>query len=189
MDISNLDSEKTPLQNVKQRFFALRNGALADMLRKAGSPYSIIFGLNLPQIREIAAAFGTNPELAEQLWNNQTTRESRLLAPMLIDKSTFSENDAARWLSSLNGTSEEADILSHTLLRHLPFTKSLTDSLTHSDEPIKRYIGLRLLLSSLTAYDETALQMANIELERDEALTRPVALQIVDEISYLKENR
>ena len=51
-------SDFNPLQNIKRRFFALRNGVIADTLRRAGSPFKIIFGLNLPQLAEIAAELG-----------------------------------------------------------------------------------------------------------------------------------
>ena len=33
------------MQIVKRHFFAMRNGIIADTLRRAGSPYHIIFGL------------------------------------------------------------------------------------------------------------------------------------------------
>lgn len=43
------------MQTVKRRFFAMRNGALAEQMRSRGLTYRINFGLNLPQIKEIAA--------------------------------------------------------------------------------------------------------------------------------------
>ena len=42
------------MQIIKRRFFAMRNGIIADTLRKAGLDYRMIFGLNLPQITDIA---------------------------------------------------------------------------------------------------------------------------------------
>ena len=51
-----------PMQTVKRRFFAMRNGVIADVLRKGGSPFRTIFGLNLPQIAEIAADTGKLPD-------------------------------------------------------------------------------------------------------------------------------
>ena len=89
------------MQTVKRRFFAMRNGVIADTLRSAGLPYKIIFGLNLPQIVEIAGDVPHKRELAEALWANNTTRESMLMAPMLIDPSSFSMEDARRWLDTV----------------------------------------------------------------------------------------
>ncbi len=42
------------IPEIKQRLYAMRNGVIADSLRNAGSPYRSIFGLNLPQLTEIA---------------------------------------------------------------------------------------------------------------------------------------
>ena len=55
------------MQTVKRAFFAMRNGVIADTLRRAGSPFKIIFGLNLPQISEIAARTPHTAGLAERL--------------------------------------------------------------------------------------------------------------------------
>ena len=42
------------LQQIKSRFMAMRNGIVADALRKGGMPHKVIFGLNVPQLSEIA---------------------------------------------------------------------------------------------------------------------------------------
>ena len=41
---------KEQIRQIKSDFFSLRNGEIADTLRKAGSPYKIIFGLQMPQL-------------------------------------------------------------------------------------------------------------------------------------------
>lgn len=150
-----------PMQTVKRHFFALRNGVIADTLRKAGSPFKIIFGLNLPQIAYIAAETGTSPELAEALWNNSTTRESMLLAPMLVDRTSFSEADARRWISSVPCT-EIADVLCHRLLRHCQFAWPLAESLVSSPAgEFDRYIGLRLLFNIVGQDPAKALSISS----------------------------
>lgn len=144
MEILKIDDEKTLMQNVKQRFFAFRNGVVADMLRHCGSQYKIIFGLNIPQLREIASAFGYNAELARQLWENSTTRESRLLAPMLFDPAALTLTEARELLEGLTPNAEEVDILCHSLLRHTTFARQLLDELNTSDDKWHRYTALRL---------------------------------------------
>ena len=49
------------MQTLKRRFFAMRNGLLADQMRRAGSNFRIIFGLNIIQLNEIAADYGSQP--------------------------------------------------------------------------------------------------------------------------------
>ena len=72
------------IQEIKKEFFAMRNGMLGDTLRKAGMPYAVIFGLNIPQLGEIARRAqedtAERDALARELWADTKVRESRLLA-------------------------------------------------------------------------------------------------------------
>lgn len=79
-----MDGDKSPLQAIKHRFYAMRNGIVADTLRRAGAEYRVIFGVNLPQLKEIASDIGYDAGLARELWANVSTRESVLLAPMIM---------------------------------------------------------------------------------------------------------
>ena len=88
------------MQTVKRHFFALRNGIVADTYRKAGSNFRIIFGLNLPQIVEIAKQTPRSTALADALWHNTTTRESMLLAPMIYPREEFTQELARQWAVS-----------------------------------------------------------------------------------------
>ena len=62
--------DKEVIKAIKTDFFALRNGEVASRLRKAGSPYKIIFGLLVPQLEQIAASVVHTSALAEALWKN-----------------------------------------------------------------------------------------------------------------------
>ena len=42
------------MQAVKRRFFAMRNGALAEQMKSGGADYKINFGLLLAQVADIA---------------------------------------------------------------------------------------------------------------------------------------
>ena len=42
------------MKMVKHLFMTYRNGIVADTLRKAGLPFGVIFGLQLPQLSGIA---------------------------------------------------------------------------------------------------------------------------------------
>ncbi|MDE7376526.1 MAG: hypothetical protein K2N16_06735, partial [Muribaculaceae bacterium] len=68
------------MQTLKRSMYAMRNGIVADALRKGGCPHKMVFGVNLPQLAEIARNFGKNREVAEQLWADTSTRESMMLA-------------------------------------------------------------------------------------------------------------
>lgn len=171
------------MQQVKRRFFAMRNGIIADTLRQAGSPFRIIFGLNLPQIIDIASQTPHTADLAERLWANTTTRESRLLAPMLYPREEFDIDTARRWVSSVE-TPEVADILCHRLLRHCPFATELAKELSEkTSTPIETYTALRLAFNIVSTAPETALEIAR------KLHAHPLAQAVADEANFMLETK
>lgn len=176
----------TPMQKVKRHFFAMRNGIIADTLRKGGSPFKIIFGLNLPQLTEIAEFTGQSAELADALWENGSTRESMLLAPMIYPRNKFDLDKARRWVETIP-TEEVADILCHRLLRHKDYAPLLADELCMSDSDMTRYTGLRLYFNLVAVRTPEALAAARRELDRASSKTAGIARQLFDEASFLLE--
>lgn len=179
--------EFNEMQRVKRRLFAMRNGALADSLRKSGAPYRIIFGVNLPQLVEIAGEFGKNADLAERLWQNTTTRESLLLAPMLYPASEMTIATALRWGRGVT-TAEVADVLCLKLLKYLEFADELADKLVESGDDLQRYCGLRLMMNRFPNRLEHIRSMASDELERANPLTASLAKMMIDEVDFWLEN-
>lgn len=170
------------LQQVKRRFFAMRNGIIADTLRKAGSPYSIIFGLNFPQLREIADEFSSAhnlKQLIDALWENRTTRESRLTAVLL--SAPGSSPDTVEKIIAETDEPELADLVAKRLLSpKLRHDLGLIDRLADSPRDIERYMALRLAYS-LVDDDLTrrkALEIARKEIARGSKLTSRLARQL-----------
>lgn len=186
MDISQNDPRFNDFQNVKRRFFALRNGIVADVLRKGGDPHTIIFGLTLPQLREVADATGVDNVMADVLWQNRSTRESRLLAPMIADAALVSEDRAVAMVEDVMCV-EEADILCHRLLRRLPFAVDIVDKYKDDAEPLRRYVALRLMLNLASVNPKMAKTVADVEAARNHPLTQRVAMQLADEADFLME--
>ena len=115
------------IQAIKKQFFAFRNGIIADALRKQSS-YGVIFGLQVPQIAEIARGLTPSMELADALWADENVRESRILATYLFP---IAETDLekALTLASQAKTIEEADMLAFRLLKRLPFAHDLHEAM------------------------------------------------------------
>lgn len=117
---------------------AFRNGIVADAFHKAGAPYRVVFGLQIPQLGEIARRVmdGVSAEerhnLAFKLWEDRGVRESRLLATWFFDASRLSieqwEAIAADCL-----TQEEADILCWRQLRRYAGREALTERLRQDE--------------------------------------------------------
>lgn len=166
-------------REAKQQFFALRNGLLADTLRKqCALPYKLIFGLNVIQLREIAAQAGKDAGLAKQLWADSDCRESRLLAPMVKPEPDL------QWLAEVR-TPEEADILCHASLRCHPDAETAAAEAVRSDNPMIRYAGIRLLLNLLPSSTETARKV--LESLPADTLTAGIARQLSQELEFLSE--
>lgn len=121
-----------------------RNGIVADALRKAGMPYNIIFGLQLPQLTQIARSFNPDLSLAKELWKDKNVRESRLLACYLFPKDEVTEELALELAESVR-TFEEADILCFRLLRYFPFAQQLASRLISSEHRNVAYCGEALI--------------------------------------------
>ncbi|MBD5225483.1 MAG: hypothetical protein HDS68_05890 [Bacteroidales bacterium] len=182
------------MQQIKRRFFAMRNGMLADQMRRNGLDYRVNFGLNIPQIKEIATdtlssglTSAEQLELANALWENINTRESRLLAPMLFPADIMSDELALKWLSEAQ-TTEISDHLCHSLLRKLPFASEVAKTLIHTANAtdMQRYSALRLLLNLVAIGKESPLPLKDIATESLSChMTRPVARQLLDEIEFI----
>lgn len=131
------------IRSIKSRFFALRNGILADQLRQAGVKSKTIFGLNVPQLAEIARSLTPSDSLAEALWADRDVRESRILACYLFPKENV-DIDRARTLIADVTSPEEADMLCFRLLKHLPFAPALAEEYAPSDSPLQSYLARSL---------------------------------------------
>lgn len=121
------------LKDIKKEFFAMRNGIVADVLRKGGEPYKVIFGLQIPQIAAIAKALPRSMELAEALWNDSDVRESRILATYLFPPSLVDISLAERLVAEAV-CAEEADMLSFRLFRNLEFAPQLLERIIDNPE-------------------------------------------------------
>lgn len=172
------------LRDIKQQFYTYRNGMLSDRLRSSGDCHSVIFGLNLPQIVDIAKNIGQDKALAEQLWANNTTRESRLLAPMIYPVADFTVETAKIWVESLENT-EVVDVLCHRLMRKADYAEPLYKEYVEADSDILRYFALRLALNLIIIGRLTDMEALHIiaekERQRNCKLTQAVVASILEE--------
>lgn len=131
------------IMQIRKEFFALRNGMIADTLRKGGLEQKYIFGLQLPQIKSTAERFRPESEydaasIARNLWSDHECREARLIACHLMPPALMATEEAIEWSEDI-ATREEADILAFKLLRYLPSAKAIADAFAISDNSLKKY--------------------------------------------------
>lgn len=163
-----------PMQALKRSMFAMRNGIVADALRQGGCPFKIIFGVNLPQLAEIASRSEKSKQFACQVWANSTTRESMLIAPMLMPAAEFDREMAEEWISQLP-SAEVADVLCLKLLRHTAYALDLALDLCESHEVMKKYAGLRLMCNLAPAHPDRAAAIGRAHLDSATGILRQPA--------------
>lgn len=129
-------------REIKHLFFTYRNGAVADTLRRYGSPYKVIFGLDIPRIAEIARRYEPSDELAEALWEDTGVRESRLLATYLFEPTKMTTEKAIRLAREVR-TVEEADMLSFRQFKRMTEAADLLAMLEKDPSTSKAAISLR----------------------------------------------
>lgn len=95
------------IQEVKRYFFAYRNGVVADVLRRGGSGFRTLFGVQLAVLSQLAREIGYDDELARQLWEDSDVRESRLLSYYLMDPSHLTDADCRRLLAAVRDREDE----------------------------------------------------------------------------------
>ncbi len=174
------------MQHIKRRFFAMRNGAVAESLRRQGAPYRIIFGLNLPQLSEIARDFGPDADLAILLRDNTTTRESMLIAPMLYPADSLTAGQAYEWLADAP-TTEVIDVACLKLIRHIPEPYEVISRLAGSEIPLHRYAAIRLGANILPDCMDLVEKTARRESQRQDNMTLGACLMLLDDIEWRRE--
>lgn len=167
------------LRAIRKEFFAYRNGIVADKLRKAGDPHTMIMGCLLADVMDITGrtrdAIGDKAQLqalARELWNDTNSRECRLAAPMLYPAELMSLEKALEWCSGVE-TVEIADNLCHKLLRHTAEADTLFRKLIAQEQNMVKYTGYRLLLNLLLTGKTQATPSLKSIVEAEAAHAQP----------------
>ena len=184
------------LREIRREFFAYRNGIIADKLRQAGDPHSMIMGCLLVDLSAIAQrtreSLGNDPEqlkaLAQELWADTNSRECRLAAPMLYPAPLMTLDEALEWCVNVE-TTEIADNLCHKLLRHFNEADALFRQLIAREQPMVKYTGYRLLLNLLLTGKTQATPSLKSIVEAEAAQAQaPLTALLPDVLEEFQEN-
>ena len=181
----NMETQEA-LRGIRKEFFAFRNGIVADKLRKAGDPHSVIMGCLLVDISGITARVRESVEdaqqlvdIASELWSDTNSRECRLAAPMLYPAELMTLELASAWCETVE-TVEVADNLCHKLLRHINEADALFRQLIAQDKPLVKYTGYRLLMNLIILGKVTPSPSLKALAEGD--AHQPMLAQLIKEI-------
>ena len=133
----------SPLSSIKSELRLYMNGVLAQSLRERGLRYRLIFGVELPRLKEIAAHYEPDHDLAQALWK-EDIRECRILAGYLQPVDSFLPEIADIWLEQMHDT-EIIDYTCMNLFRRLPYAKGKAFQWIASADVLTQYAGYRLM--------------------------------------------
>lgn len=122
------------ISEIKKELFLYRNGIIATQLKQINSPFPLIYGLLLPQIKEIASNYSPETSLALELWKSKECRETRLIAIYLFPVNKIQKEITSFLIKDLM-TKEEAEILSFKILRYLPYANEILEEIQNSKFP------------------------------------------------------
>ena len=117
----NMTTQET-IREIKAQFRLFMNGVASHSMREKGLDYKLNFGIELPRLKEIAAKFEQNHEVAQALWK-ENIRECKILATLLQPVETFLPEIADIWVEDIRQP-EMAELLCMNLFQHLPYAST-----------------------------------------------------------------
>jgi 3-methyladenine DNA glycosylase AlkD len=107
------------------------NGIVSDRMTESGILYKKNYGVAIPRIKEIAASYSKNHDLAQRLWLLQI-RETMIMATLLEPTDKFTFDLAIKWISQFDQI-EMVEQTTMNLLCKLPFASTLAVECVNSD--------------------------------------------------------
>ncbi len=120
--ISNPELDST-IAEIKRKIRLSMNGIVSEQMRNSGIIYKNNYGVSVPRLKEIAAEYEKNHDLAQRLWS-LGIRETMILAMLIepIEKLTY--NSTLEWIKEFNQT-EIIELASMNVLSKLDFSNKL----------------------------------------------------------------
>ena len=177
------------VRQIKAQLRLFMNGVLSQSLHEKGIKYRLIFGVELPRLKEIAAGYEQNHDLAQALWK-EDIRECKILAAYLQPAESFDAELADFWMESI-GNTELADYVCMALFRRLPYASQKAFQWMASENRMEAYTGFRLMSHLFTLYGAEMnersrnefLDQAQAALQGDDPLIKQAAQSALERYS------
>lgn len=141
------------IDDIKAQLRAAMNGVAASAIRRSGMSYRLVYGVELPRLRQIAGDIlqeeDSTPQslrrLAIQLWQ-EDIRECRQLAILLYPVPEFDADIAGIWIDSIRPEQAElAQLLSMDILCHTPYAAEQSFRWMADERPLFQLCGFLTL--------------------------------------------
>ena len=153
--LDNKDSEKN-YQLILSKIKRLRNGDIADAMKRTGIEYKMNWGVSLVILRQMAKEFKPDHILALKLWNKQW-RETFILATLLDEPDKVNEEQMDFWTKTFENN-EIAELASTHLWVKSKFAFIKALEWCRGKKHLVRFTGIhlvgRLAITDKQAIDE-----------------------------------
>lgn len=143
------------------------NGMVSQSMREKGMEYKLNFGIEYPRIKEIAAGYEPDHELAQALWK-ENIRECKILACLLQPADTFYQEIADIWIEGMDYP-ELAEYTVMNLFQRLPYASEVVFRWMADEREMFQLCGF-LLMARLLMKGEKLNERAEAEF-LDQACT------------------
>lgn len=143
------------------------NGMVSQSMREKGMEYKLNFGIEYPRIKEIAAGYEPDHELAQALWKDNI-RECKILAGLLQPADTFYPEIADIWIEGMDYP-ELAEYTVMNLFQRLPYASEVVFRWMADEREMFQLCGF-LLMARLLMKGERLNERAEAEF-LDQACT------------------
>lgn len=149
------------IKDIRLKIRLSMNGVVSDKMTQSGIIYKKNFGVSIPRIKEIAAIYQPDHDLAQRLWNLKI-RETMILATLLEPVQKFTYELAAEWIKEFNQV-EIVEQATMNLFSKLGFANELAVEWTGSETDWIKVTGFMLAarISNKLTQNEVELILKN----------------------------
>jgi len=131
------------IKDIKSKFRLYMNGPVSQSMREKGVDYKINFGIEYPRIKEIAAEYEKNHDVAQELWKDNI-RECKILAGLLQPVDTFYPEIAEIWIEGMH-LPELAEYTVMNLFQYLSYASDVVFGWIADDREYFQVCGYLLM--------------------------------------------
>jgi 3-methyladenine DNA glycosylase AlkD len=139
---------QSTIKEIKAQLRLAMNGTASTSMREKGLAYKLNFGVELPRLKQIAAQYEKNHDLAQTLWK-ENIRECKILAGMLQPIESFYVEIMDIWIDDMP-TVEIAEMTCMHLFQYLPYAPQKSLQLISDEREYQQVCGFLIIARLLT---------------------------------------
>ena len=155
------------IKDIKSRFRLSMNGVVAQSMRNKGLGYKINWGIGLPVLKDIAAEYGKDYELAVALWK-EDVRECKILATLIMPADEISEDLIDLWVGQIDNQ-EIAEMASFNLFQYVSNAKAMSMRWIAAENTMKQICGYQVISRLLLRNEDFTEREINEVLDQAQA--------------------